>query len=81
MILQPQAPVAHTAGTGRNACEVLMANAREIILPPPLAAPDGRQLRSDQRVYNDLLGKPLKSKPLNDSVRCSGCNESWMEAV
>ncbi len=60
VILQHQAPVAHTAGTGRNACEILMANAREIILPPPLAAPDGRQLRSDQRVYNDLLGKPLK---------------------
>ena len=57
VILQPQVAVARMAG--RNASEVLMASAREIVLPPSLAAPDGKQLRSDQRLYNDLLGKLL----------------------
>ena len=60
IVLQPQAAVAPIAG--RNASEVLMASAREIVLPPPLAAPDGKQLRGDQRLYNDLLGK-LLTKP------------------
>jgi hypothetical protein len=50
IVLQPQAAVAPTAG--RSASEVLMASAREIVLPPPLAAPDGKQLRTDQRLYS-----------------------------
>ena len=55
-----QVAVAHMAG--RNASEVLVASASEIFHPPSFAAPDGKQLRSDQRLYNDLLGK-LLTKP------------------
>ena len=40
----------------RNACDVLMESSREVILPPVL---NGKNLRSDQRLYNDLLGKPI----------------------
>ncbi len=42
----PQAavPVAPTAG--RSASGVLMASAREIVFPPPLTAPDGKQLKT-----------------------------------
>ena len=35
---------------------LLMESSREVILPPVL---DGKNLRSDQRLYNDLLGKPI----------------------
>ena len=64
----------HTAGTERNACEVLMASAREIILPPPLSALDGRQIRSDQRLYNDLLGK---SEGTGNNFHWQGCRKIY----
>lgn len=37
VVLQPEA--AKTQVAGRSASEILMANAREIVLPSPLAAP------------------------------------------
>ena len=39
-----------------NAFAVLMANSRRVYLPPKLTPPEGKQLRSDQRLQNDLIG-------------------------
>ena len=48
---------AATSRSGPNAFDRLMASSREIVLPPVLTAPSGNDLdlRSDQRLYNDLL--------------------------
>ncbi len=37
----------------RSASDVLMAASRRIVLTPP----EGKELRKDQKLYNDLLGK------------------------
>ena len=42
--------------SGPNAFDRLMASSREIVLPQALTVPDGNDLRSDQCLYNDLLG-------------------------
>ena len=39
-----------------NAFDVLMASSRDIVLPPKLSPPEGKELRRDQQLYNDLLG-------------------------
>ena len=40
---------------GRNARDILTASAKEIVLPSPLAAPEGKTLRRDHRLYNNLV--------------------------
>ena len=40
-----------------NAFDVLMAASREIVVPSKLTPPEGKQLRKDQQLYNDLLGR------------------------
>lgn len=39
-----------------NAFDVLMASSRDVVLPPKLSPPDGKELRKDQQLYNNLLG-------------------------
>ncbi len=46
-----------SSGTQRNAAEVLMASSRKIVLPAPLTPPEGKELRKDQQMYNDILCK------------------------
>ena len=48
-----------TSETGRNAFNVLMASSREIIFShhAVLSPPNGKELRKDQELYNDLLGR------------------------
>ena len=41
----------------KNAFSLLMENARKLHLPSILVPPEGKQLRSDQRLENDLIGK------------------------
>ena len=50
---EPQAPV-------RNAFCVLMASSQELVLPPKLFPPDGKELRADQRLHNDVIGRYIK---------------------
>ena len=45
--------VSQSSGTQRNAAEVLMASSRQIVLPAPLTPPEGKELRKDQKMYND----------------------------
>ena len=40
-----------------NGLSVLMKNSHEIVLPKPISAPEGKPLRADQRLHNDILGK------------------------
>ena len=40
-----------------NGLSVLMKNSCEIVLPKPISAPEGKPLRADQRLHNDILGK------------------------
>ena len=40
-----------------NAFSVLMASSQELVLPPRLSPPEGKELRADQRLYNDVLGR------------------------
>ena len=40
-----------------NAFDVLMAASREIVVPSKLTPPEGKQLRKDQQLCNDLLGR------------------------
>ena len=47
---EPQAPV-------RNAFCVLMASSQELVLPRKLSPPEGKELRADQRLHNDVLGR------------------------
>ena len=39
-----------------NAFDVLMASSRDVVLPPKLSPPDGKELRKDQQLYTILLG-------------------------
>ena len=39
-----------------DAFSVLMANSRQVYLPPKLVPPEGKQLQSDQCLENDLIG-------------------------
>ena len=41
----------------RNAFEMLMNRSREYVRPSPIEPPVGRELRQDQLLYNNLLGK------------------------
>ena len=43
----------------RNAFDVLMASSHKILLPSPLTPPERKELRKDQQMYNDLIGKHL----------------------
>ena len=45
-----------SASTQRNAFDVLMAATCERVLPQAVEPPEGKQLRSDQQLYNDVLG-------------------------
>ena len=45
----------------RNAFDVLMAATCERVLPQCIEAHEGKELRSDQRLYNDILGMHLTS--------------------
>ena len=49
--------VPQSSGTQRNAAEVLRASSRQIVLPAPLTPPEGKELRKDQQMYNDILCK------------------------
>ena len=49
--------VSQSSGTRKNAAEVLMASSRQIVLPAPLTPPEGKELRKDQQMYNDILCK------------------------
>ena len=49
--------VSQSSGTQRNAAEVLMASSRQIVLPAPLTPPEGKALRKDQQMYNDIFCK------------------------
>ena len=42
--------------TRRNAFDILMATTCERVLPKVIEPPEGKELRSDQRLYNDILG-------------------------
>ena len=42
--------------TERNSFDVLMAATCERVLPKAIEPPEGKDLRSDQRLYNDILG-------------------------
>ena len=39
----------------RNGLEVLMNLSRDLVLPDKVTPPDGKTLRSDQMLYNDIL--------------------------
>ena len=41
---------------GMHAFDVLMAATCERVLPKAIEPPEGKELRSDQRLYNDILG-------------------------
>ena len=43
----------------KDAFSLLMENARKLHLPSKLVPPEGKQLRCDQRLENDLIGKVL----------------------
>ena len=45
-----------SVSTRRNAFDVLMAATCERVLPKAIEPPEGKELRSDQRLYNDILG-------------------------
>ena len=49
-----------TSGPLQNASEVFMQSSRQVELPSPLVAPAGKELRSDHKLYNDLLIKSLQ---------------------
>ena len=40
-----------------NAFNIMMSAASTRVLPPCLQRPEGKELRVDQRLFNDLLGK------------------------
>ena len=46
----------HVSEQRPNAFNVLMASSRDVVLPPKLSPPDGKELRKDQQLYNNLLG-------------------------
>ena len=46
----------HASERRPNAFCVLMASSRDVVLPPKLSPPDGKELRKDQQLYNNLLG-------------------------
>ena len=48
-----------SSSQSRDVFNVLMANSQEVVLPQPLHAPEGRELKADQRLYNDLIGMKL----------------------
>ena len=39
-----------------NAFEVLMASSHDIVLPNKLSPSEGKELRRDQQLYNNLIG-------------------------
>ena len=56
----------HSYGKGRSrslsvpsgeSFDVFMASFHEIVLPSLLTPPEGKELRKDQEMYNDLIGK------------------------
>ena len=57
--------VSQSSGTQRNAAEVLMASARKLVLPAPLMPPEGKELRKDQEMYNDVLCKIVRVKQMS----------------
>ena len=54
-LMDPQQPLDPQAG--KDAADVLMAAYRRIVLHPAQTPPEGKELRRDQKLYNDLLGK------------------------
>lgn len=58
--IEPQQQQMEQQSSGqRNAADILMASSRQVVLPPALIPPEGKELRKDQKLYNDLLGKSL----------------------
>ena len=53
--LEGERSIAGNAGSSKNAFDVLMCRAREAALPPKSSPPEGRSLRGDQRLRNDVL--------------------------
>ena len=51
----------------RTIASVLMERSREIMLPAVLTPPEGRTLRADQRLHNDILGE----------CACTRCVHVW----
>ena len=47
------------SGPLRNASEVLMQSSRQVELPSLSVPPAGKELRSDHKLYNDLLSESL----------------------
>ena len=43
----------------RNDFDILMASSHKIELPLMLPPPEGKELRKDQQLYNDLIGMYL----------------------
>ena len=75
------------SGPLRSASEVLMQSSRQVELPSPLVPPAGKELRSDHKLYNDLLSKSLQCHlPAQCEValyfcRPAGGNGHWLEPL
>ena len=51
------APV--STATPVNALQLLLEKAQEYSLPPKIVSPHGKELRKDQQLYNDIVGKAI----------------------
>ena len=45
-----------TSRQSRTVTSVLMSSSRERVLPSLISPPEGKTLRADQELYNDLIG-------------------------
>ena len=56
--MEEESPTSLCVPSGqKNALDILMASSREVVLPPLLSPPEGKTLRMDQVLHNNLTGK------------------------